>query len=107
MWLADEVGRGRFSHHRPLGQSLTDASDERTLLGKRLRELGSAPTADALLDAFLSFVAERGLSLYGAQEEAILACLAGQNVILNTPTGSGKSLVATALHFFVTAYGGR
>ena len=86
---------------------MTDTSDERTLLGKRLRELGSAPTADALLDAFLSFVAERGLSLYGAQEEAILACLAGQNVILNTPTGSGKSLVATALHFFVTAYGGR
>ena len=32
--------------------------------------------------------------------------LAGQNVVLNTPTGSGKSLVATALHFFVTAYGG-
>lgn len=80
---------------------------ETTPLGRRLAELGSAPSADALLDAFLSFVAEKKLELYPAQEEAVLAALAGQNVVLNTPTGSGKSLVATALHFFVTAYGGR
>lgn len=52
-----------------------------------------------MLDRFLDYVAERRLELYPAQEEAILALFAGQNVILNTPTGSGKSLVAVAAHF--------
>jgi superfamily II RNA helicase len=56
-------------------------------------------TADAILDGFMNFVAEKGLELYPAQEAAILEILAGKHVILNTPTGSGKSLVATALHF--------
>ncbi len=55
--------------------------------------------ADAALDRFLAVMAERGLSLYPEQEEAILELFAGKNVILNTPTGSGKSLVAAALHF--------
>lgn len=59
-----------------------------------------APVDDgALLDLFLQYVSEKGLALYPAQEEAILALYDGQNVVLNTPTGSGKSLVATALHF--------
>ncbi len=44
-------------------------------------------------------MSERGITLYPEQEEAILALFDGQNVILNTPTGSGKSLVAAALHF--------
>ena len=44
-------------------------------------------------------MAERGLKLYPEQEEAILALFDGQNVVLNTPTGSGKSLVAAAFHF--------
>lgn len=52
-----------------------------------------------MLDRFLDFVTARKLELYPAQEEAILALFEDQNVILNTPTGSGKSLVATALHF--------
>lgn len=52
-----------------------------------------------MLDRFLAAMAERGLSLYPEQEEAILALFEGQNVILNTPTGSGKSLVAAAVHF--------
>jgi len=47
------------------------------------------------------------LTLYRAQEEAILALLEGQHVILNTPTGSGKSLVAFALHFAALARGRR
>lgn len=55
--------------------------------------------ADALLDGFLGYVESKGLSLYDAQEEAILELFAGKNVILNTPTGSGKSLVALALHY--------
>ena len=59
------------------------------------------------LDLFLDFVAERGLELYPAQEEAILELYSGKNVILNTPTGSGKSLVAAALHFQSMAEGRR
>jgi superfamily II RNA helicase len=62
---------------------------------------------DELLDRFLEFVRERGLELYPAQEEAILALFDEQNVILGTPTGSGKSLVATALHFKALAQGRR
>ncbi|MFI5301875.1 MAG: DEAD/DEAH box helicase, partial [Polyangiales bacterium] len=68
---------------------------------------GSRPDADAILDAFLGYVASKGLTLYPAQEEAILELLAGKNVILNTPTGSGKSLVATAVHFQAIARGER
>ncbi|MDQ5978645.1 MAG: hypothetical protein QG602_1619, partial [Verrucomicrobiota bacterium] len=52
-----------------------------------------------MLDRFLAAMAARGISLYPEQEEAVLALFDGQNVILNTPTGSGKSLVAAALHF--------
>lgn len=62
---------------------------------------------DLILDRFLEFVAEKGLELYPAQEEAVLALFEGQNVILNTPTGSGKSLVATAMHFHSLSIGRR
>jgi superfamily II RNA helicase len=65
------------------------------------------PAGDEILDAFLDFVSKRGLSLYEAQEEAILELLAGKHVVLNTPTGSGKSLVATALLFRALALGER
>lgn len=52
-----------------------------------------------MLDAFLGWVADRGLTLYPHQEEAILELFSGAHVVLDAPTGSGKSLVATALHF--------
>lgn len=50
---------------------------------------------DVVYGAIAEWVEKRGLSLYPAQDEAILECVAGSNVILATPTGSGKSLVAT------------
>src|SRR4051812_45861694 len=64
-----------------------------------LAPLPGSPAADAVLERFLAASAARGLELYPEQEEAILELLAGHNVILNTPTGSGKSLVAAAFHF--------
>ncbi|MEZ0386619.1 MAG: DEAD/DEAH box helicase, partial [Verrucomicrobium sp.] len=66
-----------------------------------LRRLPDSPDCsnDELLDRFLDYVAEKKLELYPAQEEAVLAMFEDKNVILNTPTGSGKSLVATAQHF--------
>jgi superfamily II RNA helicase len=64
-------------------------------------------SADSILDAFVGFVDAQGLTLYPAQEEAILELLAGKHVVLNTPTGSGKSLVATALLFRAMSFGDR
>lgn len=64
-------------------------------------------SVDQTLDLFLEYVAEKKLELYPAQEEAILELFSGKNVILNTPTGSGKSLVAAALHFHSLASGRR
>ena len=60
---------------------------------------------DALYDAFTAWVAERGLTLYPAQEEALIEVFSGANVVLSTPTGSGKSLVATGAHFAAMARG--
>ena len=65
------------------------------------------PSNDLLLEHFLDYVAGRRLQLYPAQESAILELFEDKNVILNTPTGSGKSLVATALHFQAVAQGRR
>lgn len=56
---------------------------------------GVTTDEDAVYDAITQWVDHRGLTLYPAQDEAILECVAGSNVILATPTGSGKSLVAT------------
>ncbi len=62
---------------------------------------------DAILDAFLGWVSDRGVTLYAAQEEALLELMAGKHVVLNTPTGSGKSLVATGLLFRALCRGER
>ena len=61
--------------------------------------------SEDLLEAFMEWAESRGTTLYPAQEEAILELLDGKNVILNTPTGSGKSMVALALHFDSIAHG--
>lgn len=56
-------------------------------------------SSEEVLEQFMEWAEARGTTLYPAQEEAILELLDGKNVILNTPTGSGKSMVALALHF--------
>jgi superfamily II RNA helicase len=60
---------------------------------------------DAVFDAFQKWTTEQGLALYTHQEEAIIELATGANVILNTPTGSGKSLVAAGAHFIALASG--
>src|SRR5438045_9196596 len=68
---------------------------------------GERPNNDQLLGRFLEYTESRRLTLYPAQEAAILELFEEKNVILNTPTGSGKSLVAAALHFKGLAQGKR
>ncbi|MFI7673765.1 DEAD/DEAH box helicase [Actinophytocola sp. NPDC049390] len=67
----------------------------------------SAADPDALFDAFSTWAEEQGLSLYPAQQEAMIEIVSGANVILATPTGSGKSMVAMGAHFAAMANGQR
>lgn len=69
--------------------------------------LPADPDPDTLFEAFSSWTAERGIELYPAQEEALIEVVSGANVILSTPTGSGKSLVAVGAHFTAMAHGKR
>ncbi|WP_425292289.1 DEAD/DEAH box helicase [Corynebacterium mayonis] len=79
-------------------------------LAALLPDLDDVPESlfdEVVWDTFTAWTAQRGISLYPAQEEASLALLTGDNVILATPTGSGKSMVANAAHFFALARGQR
>ncbi|HEY6278480.1 MAG TPA: DUF3516 domain-containing protein [Streptosporangiaceae bacterium] len=62
---------------------------------------------DTLFGAFAGWASSQGLSLYPHQEEALIELVSGANVILSTPTGSGKSLVAAGAHFTALARGER
>ncbi|WP_449281891.1 DEAD/DEAH box helicase [Leucobacter sp.] len=71
-------------------------------------DAGSFAEADEAFAAFEEWAwEERALRLYPAQEEAILGIALGSNVILATPTGTGKSLVAMGAHFIALAEGRR
>ena len=72
-----------------------------------LTEVPESLVDEAIWDTFTSWTTGRGINLYPAQEEASLGILAGDNVILATPTGSGKSMVANAAHFIALARGQR
>ena len=63
--------------------------------------------SEQALDLFLSWASSRGFELWPHQEDALLSLAAGNHVILGTPTGSGKSLVAVGLCFMAMCSGGR
>ncbi|HEY7144753.1 MAG TPA: DUF3516 domain-containing protein [Streptosporangiaceae bacterium] len=69
--------------------------------------LPAAADPDPVFDAFAGWTADHGLALYPHQEEALIEVVSGANVILATPTGSGKSLVAAGAHFAALAAGRR
>ncbi|HWG13163.1 MAG TPA: DEAD/DEAH box helicase, partial [Streptosporangiaceae bacterium] len=69
--------------------------------------LPPTPDPDAVYNAFADWAKQQGLSLYPHQEEALIEVVSGANVILSTPTGSGKSLVAAGAHFAALASGQR
>ena len=66
-------------------------------MADRLPEPPGTISPDAILERFLDWVAGLGFELFPAQEEALIEVMAGRHVVLDTPTGSGKSLVAMAM----------
>lgn len=63
--------------------------------------------ADALYEAFTDWAGRDGLDLYPHQDEALIEILSGNNAVVTTPTGSGKSLIATGAHFAALSAGER
>ncbi|QNE34736.1 DEAD/DEAH box helicase [Leifsonia shinshuensis] len=62
---------------------------------------------DAVYEAFVAWAESTGITLYPAQDESVIEIVGGSNLILSTPTGTGKSLVAVGAHFAALARGER
>ncbi|CAN5439940.1 DEAD/DEAH box helicase [soil metagenome] len=60
---------------------------------------------DDFVGTFDTWVRQRGIRLYPAQEEAVLELVLGKHLVLSTPTGTGKSLVALAANGIAFAQG--
>ncbi len=105
---------------RPSGQATEDAVDLQLISGRvagsliraedrqyggvtLIDHLPNDADPDALFEAFSGWAEQQGIALYPAQEEALIEVVSGANVILSTPTGSGKSLVAAGAHFTALA----
>ena len=69
------------------------------LADKIWNEQGESADAADIFEAFILWAADRGIELWPHQEDALLALMSGEHVILGTPTGSGKSMVALGMHF--------
>src|SRR5215472_15105709 len=70
-------------------------------------QLPEGTDPDSVFDAFAVWAKQQGLALYSHQEEALIEVVSGANVIVSTPTGSGKSLIAAGAHFAAIAEGVR
>lgn len=74
-------------------------------------EDGSEPepwlSASAAFERFLDWTLARGIELWPHQEDALMDLAAGDHVIVGTPTGSGKSLIALGMHFLAMCTGRR
>ncbi|WP_314148612.1 DUF3516 domain-containing protein [uncultured Leifsonia sp.] len=87
---------------------MSDASASRLSTADLLGWTGPGTVGeDAVYDAFVAWASARGLTLYPAQDESVIEIVGGSNLILSTPTGTGKSLVAVAAHFAALARGER
>ena len=60
---------------------------------------------DEIIELFMQWCLDRGIELWPHQEEAIMDLVLGDHVILGTPTGSGKSMVALGMHFLALCQG--
>ena len=74
-------------------------------LAYHLYDTNSELTEEEAFEAFTNWVADRGIELWPHQEEALMSLMVGDHVILGTPTGSGKSLVALGMHFMAMCFG--
>ena len=85
----------------------TQNKNSKPVLLETVESLSKAPEMEESFDAFLEWTLDLGIELYPAQEEGIMEVMSDHHVILNTPTGSGKSMVALGAHFWALAQGKR
>jgi superfamily II RNA helicase len=72
-----------------------------------MNSLSDLADMEEVFDAFFEWTLELGIELYPAQEEGVMEVMSDHHVILNTPTGSGKSMVALGSHFWAMSQGKR
>jgi superfamily II RNA helicase len=86
---------------------MTDVTTAPPLVAALPAAEGGVVDPDAVYLAFVEWAAAGGRPLYPAQDEALIELVSGANVVLSTPTGTGKSLVAAGAHFAALAEGKR
>ncbi len=86
---------------------MTDVTTQPPLVAALPAAVDGVVDPDAVYEAFAAWAAEGGRPLYPAQDEAVIELVSGANVVLSTPTGTGKSLVAAGAHFAALAEGKR
>ncbi|WP_182047608.1 DEAD/DEAH box helicase [Curtobacterium sp. ME26] len=86
---------------------MTDVTTAPPLVAALPAAVDGAVDPDAVYQAFADWAEAGGRPLYPAQDEALIELVSGANVVLSTPTGTGKSLVAAGAHFAAMAEGKR
>ncbi len=86
---------------------MTDVTTQAPLVAAIPAAVDGVVDPDEVYEAFAAWAAEGGRPLYPAQDEAVIELVSGANVVLSTPTGTGKSLVAAGAHFAALAEGKR